>query len=216
MNVLVILGHPDSGSFNHAIAEQCKQRLSENGHFVIYHDLYAERFDPLLEKEEIPKHGRINESIQQHCDDLVSSDGIIVIHPNWWGQPPAILKGWIDRVLRPGIAYEFEEGDAGEGVPIGLLQANTGLVFNTSNTNAERENRVFKDPLETIWKHCIFDLCGIERYDRRMFRVMVTSDVEQRRRWLAEAGALIDMYFPPVGVQSERNAYRIEDSRASG
>jgi len=54
-----------------------------------------------------------------------------VVHPNWWGQPPAILKGWIDRILRPGVAYQFLEGDAGEGVPVGLLKAETALIFNT-------------------------------------------------------------------------------------
>ena len=54
-------------------------------------------------------------------------------------QPPAILKGWIDRVMRPGVAYEFLEGDSGEGVPNGLLKAKTALVFNTSNTPEDRE-----------------------------------------------------------------------------
>lgn len=55
------------------------------------------------------------------------------------GQPPAILKGWVDRVIRAGVAYEFAEGDSGEGVPIGLLKAKSALVFNTSNTLEERE-----------------------------------------------------------------------------
>jgi NAD(P)H dehydrogenase (quinone) len=54
--------------------------------------------------------------IELHCREIADVDGIIV-HPNWWGQPPAILKGWVDRVLRPGVAYRFLEGDAGEGVP---------------------------------------------------------------------------------------------------
>jgi NAD(P)H dehydrogenase (quinone) len=97
----------------------------------MYHDLYRENFDPVINTSEIPKNGQIDEIIKTHCDDLVKSDGIIIIHPNWWGQPPAILKGWIDRVIRPGVAYEFEEGDNGEGTPLGLLKAKAGLVFNT-------------------------------------------------------------------------------------
>ncbi len=67
--------------------------------------------------------------------------------------PPAILKGWVDRVIRPGVAYEFLEGDGGEGVPCGLLRARAVLVFNTGNTYLEREMKIFGDPLETIWKN---------------------------------------------------------------
>jgi NAD(P)H dehydrogenase (quinone) len=195
MNILIILAHPDNHSFNHAIADTCRNRLIDNGHSVVYHDLYKENFNPIINSIEIPKQALIESSIQEHCDDLINSDGIIVIHPNWWGQPPAIMKGWIDRVLRPGIAYEFEEGDNGEGTPIGLLKAKVGIVFNTSNTSAARENNIFKDPLDTIWKNCIFDLCGVKQFDRRMFRIVVTSDLKQRQFWLSEAVMMIDKYF---------------------
>jgi putative NADPH-quinone reductase len=196
MNILIILGHPDEKSFNHAIAEICRNRLVDNGHSVLFHDLYKEEFNSKLSTNEIPKNGVIDNSIKMHCADLSNSDGIIVIHPNWWGQPPAILKGWIDRVIRPGIAYEFEECDNGEGVPIGLLKAKTALVINTSNTSEERENNIFKDPLETIWKNCIFDLCGVKQFERKIFRVVVTSDLEQRQIWLTEVKLMIDKYFP--------------------
>ena len=169
MKILVILAHPDKQSFNHAIANQCKERLIEKGHSVIFHDLYEEKFDPIISSTEIPSNGKINDLVKKHCDDLVQCDGIIIVHPNWWGQPPAILKGWIDRIIRPGIAYEFEEGDNGEGVPIGLLKAKTGIVLNTSNTSAKRENEIFKDPLETIWRNCIFDFCGVKQFERKMY-----------------------------------------------
>jgi len=118
------------------------------------------------------------------------------VHPYWWGQPPAILKGWIDRIIRPGIAYGFLEGDNGEGVPVGLLKAKTGIVINTSNTNEIRENEVFGDPLETIWKNCIFGLCGINQYERKVYRIIVTSDLNQRIQWLSETKELIDRHYP--------------------
>lgn len=195
MNILIILAHPDKNSFNHAIAEICQDKLKINGHSVILHDLYAENFNSTINKAEIPKNGRVDNTIKKHCEELTNSNGIIIIHPNWWGQPPAILKGWIDRVIRPGIAYEFSEDDNGEGVPIGLLKAKVGLVFNTSNTNKARENIIFKDPLETIWKNCIFDFCGVKIFDRRMFRIIVTSNLQQRQVWLNEVKEMIDKYF---------------------
>jgi NAD(P)H dehydrogenase (quinone) len=198
MNILLILAHPDKNSFNHAIAETCRRRLNEEGHLVVFHDLYAENFNPLLFTDEIPKNGIFDQTIANHCRELTECDAIIVVHPNWWGQPPAILKGWVDRVIRPGVAYVFEESDGGEGVPLGLLKAKIALVFNTSNTSTEREKTIFLDPLETIWKNCIFDLCGIKIFNRRMFNILVTSTLEQRRQWLDEVESIIDHHFSRI------------------
>ena len=111
MKILLILGHPTKKSFNHAIAETTASKLRENGHEVIYHDLYAEKFDPLIFGGEIPKDAELDPLIEKHCREISEADGIIIVHPNWWGQPPAILKGYIDRVIRAGVAYEFLEGD---------------------------------------------------------------------------------------------------------
>jgi NAD(P)H dehydrogenase (quinone) len=190
VQILVIIGHPDPASFNHALAHAVCQALRADGHEVVFHDLYAEGFDPFLRKEEISETGIVPSEIQQHCQELRNAEGIVVVHPNWWGQPPAILKGWIDRVFRPGVAYRFEEGDSGEGVPIGLLRARAALILNTSNTPEARERSIFGDPLETLWKSCIFDLCGVPVVRRRMFGVIVTSTAEQRQRWLGEAAEL--------------------------
>ena len=134
--------------------------------------------------------------IQRHCKEIAEAEGIIIVHPNWWGQPPAILKGWVDRVIRPGVAYEFLEGDKGEGIPNGLLEARAALVFNTSNTPKQREEKVFGDPLETLWKNCVFGLCGVHTFYRKMFRIVVTSTHRERVNWLQEVRAAADKYFP--------------------
>jgi len=197
MNVSVILAHPHRGSFNHAIADTVAAMLREAGHAVAFHDLYRERFDPVLPFEEIPRNASLPSDIALHCREIASADGIVIVHPDWWGMPPAIIKGWIDRVLRPGVAYRFAETDPGEGVPEGLLAARAALVFNTSNTPADREREVFGDPLERLWKDCIVSFCGIPVFRRRMFGVIVTSTEEQRKAWLAEAGELTRELFPP-------------------
>ena len=195
MKISVILAHPDKESFNHAIAATAVETLTEKGHEVYFHDLYDEKFDPLLPTEEIPKDAPLPFEIEKHCREISEADGITVIHPNWWGQPPAILKGWVDRVIRPGVAYEFVEGDDGEGVPNGLLKAKAAIVFNTSNTGTERERDVFGDPLEAIWKKCIFGLCGVHNVYRKMFNIMVTSSEEQRKEWLKEVRGTVARYF---------------------
>ena len=196
MSISVILAHPDRGSFNHAIADAVVEQIMKNGHDAAFHDLYREKFDPLLPREEIAENANVSQCVLDHCKEIAEAQGIVVIHPNWWGQPPAILKGWVDRVLRPGVAYRFLEGDSGEGIPQGLLKAETAIVFNTSNTEPEREKTVFGDPLDTIWRNCVFGLCGVSGFYRRTFGVVVTSSADQRRRWLDEARVCIDRFFP--------------------
>lgn len=196
MNISVILAHPRPGSFNHAIAETAARALSRRGHTPIVHDLYRERFDPLLPAGEIARNTEVDPVIALHCRELMDCGGILIVHPNWWGQPPAILKGWIDRVIRPGVAYEFSPGDSGEGVPAGLLAGKRAIVFNTSDTPAEREREVFGDPLESIWKKCVFDFCGVSDVYRRTFGVVVTSTAEERRAWLREVESAVTEIFP--------------------
>jgi len=195
MKISVILGHPKRGSFNHAIAGTVVRTLKTNGHEVAFHDLYQEAFDPVLPDVELPKGAVVPALIMRHCDEIAAADGIVIVHPNWWGQPPAIVKGWIDRVIRPGVAYEFKEGDSGEGIPVGLLRAKSALIFNTSNTEAQREQEVFGDPLERIWKDCIFGLCGVKQVNRRTFGVMVMSTEQQREAWLDEVRETVGRCF---------------------
>ncbi|MCK4377847.1 MAG: NAD(P)H-dependent oxidoreductase, partial [Deltaproteobacteria bacterium] len=178
------------------IAATVVAALSRNGHDLSFHDLYEEKFDPILPTAELFDDASLSADIEKHCGEIAEADGIIVIHPNWWGQPPAILKGWIDRVFRPGVAYEFLEADNGEGVPNGLLKAKSALVFNTSNTETEREKNIFGDPLETIWKNCIFDLCGIKNFYRKTFNIVIVSSEEQRMKWLREVNQTVSEYFP--------------------
>lgn len=195
MSISVILAHPSPGSFNHAIAKTATAELRRLGHQINFHDLYAERFDAILPQDEILRNGSLTKNIEDHCLEIADADGIVIVHPNWWGQPPAILKGWIDRVLRPDVAYKFLEGDNGEGIPIGLLKAKAACVFNTSNTKAERETNIFGDPLETIWRNCIFGLCGVKTVHREMFRVVVTSTQKEREQWLAQVRTIVQKSF---------------------
>jgi putative NADPH-quinone reductase len=207
MKVIVIVAHPNKSSFNHAIAKTCIKALSENCHEVIVHDLYEEQFNPVLPYHEFTRDVPLPSDVQRHCDDISGADGIVIVHPNWWGQPPGILKGWIDRVIRQGVAYEFVEGDKGEGVPRGLLKAQSAIIFNTSNTEAEREKALFGDPLELIWKNCVFDLCGVPIFHRRMFNIIVTSTAAQREQWLEEVQATIDKYYPKASHNQPKKVY---------
>jgi len=196
MNILLILAHPRPGSLNHAIAAEAAAALGELGHKVVFHDLCSEGFDPLLPGAEPGRNAVLPPDIAAHCADLAAADGIVIVHPNWWGMPPAVLTGWVDRVVRVDVAYRFVGEDGGEGVPEGLLKARRALILNTSDTPDEREISVFGDPLERIWKDCVFGLCGVSDVRRRTFNVVCVSTPEQRAAWLAEVRRTVGELFP--------------------
>jgi putative NADPH-quinone reductase len=161
MNALLVIGHPSPGSFSHAMADAAQEVLATGGYRCVRRDLYAEGFDPVQRAPESGNVASDDSLIEAHCSDLTAADLIAVFHPNWWSQPPAIVKGWIDRVFRLGTAYRYPEGVGYDGVPRGLLRARQALIFNTSNTPQARERDVFGDPLEQLWRASVFGLCGV-------------------------------------------------------
>lgn len=207
MKISIILAHPKPGSFNHAIASAAEAELQQRGHTVRLHDLCEEQFNPLLPAAELANDAPLGSVIRQHGHEIVEADGIIIVHPNWWGMPPAILTGWIDRVLRPGVAYRFVANDKGEGVPQGLLRARSAIVFNTANTPDDREREWFGDPLELLWKKCIFGLCGVKNVQRRTFSVVITSTPEQRAQWLKEVREIVNAHFKPERKTQTKPAF---------
>lgn len=190
MNVLVILGHQRPGSFNHAIADAVVEKLKTLGHEVVFHDLYAEKFDPILLQEEIESEEELDLVVRRHCDEALAADGFVVIHPNWWGMPPAVLKGWIDRVFRQGTIYDFSAA----GVT-SKLAGKRALVLTTSNTPRDDELRLYDDPLENLWKNCIFGLLGVTDFARRNFESLIMSTSEQRAEWLDQTRKLVRERF---------------------
>lgn len=195
MEILLILAHPRQDSFNHALAETCRAVLTEKGHKVIFHDLCAEHFDPVLKGAELSRDAVLDDVIKQHCDELVRCDGLLFVHPNWWGMPPAILKGWIDRVVRAGTAYRYVANEKGETYPQSLIKANRALVLTTSNTAPDDEEAIFGDPLETLWKKVVFGICKMDDVRRKNFSVVITSTPELRKQWLREAADLASETF---------------------
>jgi NAD(P)H dehydrogenase (quinone) len=209
MRIVSLIAHPRPASFCHAISEHTRQALAAfAGCKIIHHDLYAERFDPCVTEKEAYSIGDELEKalaraedplLRKYREEIASAEGLLVVHPNWWGKPPAILAGWLDRVLVPGVAYRLSSA---EGLPQGLLPIKRALIFNTSDTPAEREATQLGDPLELIWGRCVLPYCGVEAYERHVFRPVAGSSEAQRVNWLSSAQAIGQAVFgsiAPVG-----------------
>ncbi len=184
-SALIVVAHPDRDSFNHALA-QCVADVWQRLSFAtVLRDLYAERFDPVLTLEDIRGKPARDVLVREHIALLKSADLLCVVHPNCWGSPPAMMKGWMDRVFAVNAAYAFEKGrDLGDR-PRSLLRTRAALVLNTSNTTAGREAACFGDPLERIWRDCLLGYCGVSEVTRHVFRVVSTSSAPEREQWLS-------------------------------
>lgn len=193
--VLVVVARPNAtASFNGAIAKTVCDALAAQGYAPILRDLYAENFDPVMPADETFRP--VDEApaeIRSAMSEVKEAVGLVFAHPNWWGTPPAILKGWIDRVLRNGFAYGFTEKGPWQGLGDKIVQ-----VFSTSNTPRDVETNVYGDPLENFWKTIVFGVCGSKSFERRNFEQIILSDDALRKSWLAEVDATIRRRFPKI------------------
>ena len=120
MRALIVYSHPKEGSFNAAVRDLVVAKLHNAGAEVEVIDLYAEGFDPTLTGDELDIYLDTEANIrpvQRHVEALRRCDTLIFVYPTWWYGLPAMLKGWLDRVMVPGVAFTMPEGgDIGPGL----------------------------------------------------------------------------------------------------
>jgi putative NADPH-quinone reductase len=113
MVALVVVAHPCSDSFGHATARAACDGLRRGGHAVELIDLYADGFAPAMTLEErLAYDGPDNvlcPTVERYAGLVRAADTIVFVYPTWWSGLPAILKGWLDRVLVPGVGFVLDE-----------------------------------------------------------------------------------------------------------
>lgn len=182
MKALVVLAHPNTRGFNHAICDSIVTELKKT-HEIIFLDLYRESFDPSIPQSEIQRKFSFDETILKYNQYVAQADVLVFLHPDWWGGPPAVLKGFIDRVFRPGVAYEFEGTEFLSKSKTPLLAGKKALVFNT--TDYKKPEGEYAPSL--IWKHNIFEYCGIPDAQIHTFFDTYGSTFEDRHAWILSA-----------------------------
>jgi NAD(P)H dehydrogenase (quinone) len=128
---LIVLGHPSGDSFNAAIAGRFADTVRESHHDAVVRDLYAIGFDPLLKESErlADGTGSASADVQAELDLLQQCDVLVFVYPLWFGMPPAMIKGYIDRVLGAGFRVDsLKQGSQG------LLRGKRLAVLTTSGS----------------------------------------------------------------------------------
>jgi putative NADPH-quinone reductase len=110
----VVYCHPNPESFTFAVRDRAVAALVADGHQVRMSDLYAEGFEPAMSLDERLTHQepRHRPELDGYCDNLRWCDALVFVYPTWWSGEPAMLTGWLDRVLVRGIAWEMTANNA--------------------------------------------------------------------------------------------------------
>jgi putative NADPH-quinone reductase len=177
MKILVVNGHPDAKSFIAAIGAEFVKSLDRRRHEIKTLELGKMKFDPVLRfgyREKMPPDADIERSQKL----LKWADHIVFIYPIWWSSMPSLLKGWIDRVLTPGFAYNMQ------GVrSIKHLAGRTAELILTSDGPAFYYRWLAPTPVRLMKKH-ILGMCGIKTVKVRIFGGTRAASDETRQKFI--------------------------------
>jgi NAD(P)H dehydrogenase (quinone) len=112
MDVLLVCAHPVQGSFTHSVAGAAVRGFEQAGHHVTTLDLYALGFAPAMTAAEWAAYHSeqplLDPLTAEHAELVRGAEVLAFVYPTWWSAPPAILKGWLERVLVTGVAFRFD------------------------------------------------------------------------------------------------------------
>jgi NAD(P)H dehydrogenase (quinone) len=174
MNHLIICAHPSPKSFSCQLSHRLLEEGKSLGWQVTLRDLYNINFKAVLDASDLEqlKKGDVPNDIQQEQELIQQADIITIISPLWWAGFPAILKGYIDRVLAYGFAFEIKNGEAR-----GLLQGRkVVLVTSMGNKQEHYDSRGLIDAFNTIRDSEVFGFCGMEVIHQTYFEEVPTAD----------------------------------------
>lgn len=169
---LVVLGHPSPDSLNRAIAETYCAAVRECGQVAFLRDLYAESFDPVLRDAERPGQPGYAQApeVARELKLLARSDVLVLVYPVWFGGPPAIIKGYIDRVLGAGFGADAVR----EGLDHPLLAGKKLVSLSTSaTTRAWLEERGQWEGMRQSFERYLTAVFGMREPERNHFDAVV-------------------------------------------
>lgn len=198
MNVLIIFAHPNPRSFNQAILEVVDATLREHGHATRIRDLYRMQFRAVLDSEDLARNwrGDLPEDTLQEQAAIRWAQGLVFIYPIWWFGPPAILKGWIDRVFTRKFAFEF----TAIGMH-GLLTQERALILNTlGGDEALYQRERWHELLVRPMSEGVLGACGVQNIIHRAFYEVLTATHAERQAMLDEVRELAAAFSAPLPV----------------
>ncbi|MDP2784106.1 MAG: NAD(P)H-dependent oxidoreductase [Sulfurimicrobium sp.] len=153
MKALIVTAHPRQDSFTQTLAQHFAEGVNASGHEVEIADLYGEGFDPVVSIQELEgwKEGKISPEIRAWQERIKSNDALVLAYPVWWSTPPAILSGWLQRVLTQGFAFQHIAGRTE-----GLLKLRAQMLVNIGSGKREDVDlaTLYLEPMLGVLTYC--------------------------------------------------------------
>ena len=186
--VLVVYCHPNPKSFTHAVMTAVSSGLRAGGASVEVVDLYAEGFDPALVVDETRRRRELDKvaETERHRALLTWCDVLVFVYPMWWGGFPAMLKGFVDRVIVSGVAYTYEGRPENAVFPRGLLRGKTVHLFYT--LDAPALVGLFDPGFVSVYL-AVFWYSGVRSVRRHFLARLKRTTPARREAWLREVEA---------------------------
>jgi len=176
----LVYGHYNDKSFNAAIKNTFIETATKNGHTVDCVDLYKENFNPVFAGE------KPDETVLDYRKRIEDSDTIVLVAPIWNFRMPAILEGWIDKVLAPPWAFTFKKLFGNYGYPVGNLKGKKAIVFCTYGSPQFAIRTFFLNMPTKRLRRGVFNICGItDVVYKRYFAVPFVSE-KKRKKYLED------------------------------
>lgn len=161
--VLLVLGHGRSESLCHHLASVARAEIESVGAEVRVHDLLADDFDPVLRLGPEQAHAKPISAdedalVARYQDDVRWAEVYLIIYPVWWFAPPALLKGWVDRVFADEVAL-----DQSCSPPRGLLGGKRALVVSTFKASRAIDRLLMFRIAARFWTMAVFFSVGIRK-----------------------------------------------------
>lgn len=202
MRALIVFCHPCKESLNAAVRDTVTRKLAGAGAQVRLHDLYASGFSPVLSWEEWKFYLACPQNrapVAAEVDDLQWCDTLIFIYPTWWYGLPALLKGWLDRVLLPDVAFLMPDG-AHRSIRPGLRHITRLGVFTTCGASWWLTHFIGAPGKRTLlWGVGLMCARGKKTAFAAHYR-MDTSTEASRARFLTRVGSQMDRLIGMVPV----------------
>ncbi|TGN13371.1 NAD(P)H-dependent oxidoreductase [Leptospira ilyithenensis] len=183
--ILIIQGHPDQESFGFALAESYKKGAENAGHSVEEIRLRDLKFNPILEYG-YRKRTELEPDLLDSQKKILWADHIVWIYPVWWGSVPALLKGFLDRVLIPGFAFKRREGSVWWDK---FLTGRSSRIISTMDQPAWYFWLVYGEPSNRMMKRTVLEFCGIKPVQVTSIGPIRMSKEKFRENWLEKVGA---------------------------
>ena len=173
MNVAIISGHPNSSSYCTALAKSYEEGSKSTGNKVRFISVTSMKFDAVHQRKTVEKDVAYAQSTLQWADHIV------FIFPIWWGNMPALMKGFVDRVFASGVTYKFKEG----GMWDKLLKGKSARVIATMDAPPLVYKLFFRNPLKKNMK-AILGFCGVAPIKYSYIGSVKMASPEKRKFWL--------------------------------